>query len=362
MDNGRTGALIRALRQEKGLTQKQLADALHLSDRAVSKWERGLCAPDLSTLEPLAEALGTTVAELITGRRAGEAGVETAVRETVAYSRQELAKKTRRSRWRTVLACMAPVLVIALVLFFVTMPSTPSGIRKDPELAVAPFGAGEGFTLYAADMYMTVAPTHEYFWTALTVEEIMENIDRYNLGLTQDRRRLGTASDGSERWLLTAPHPLTGKNDYLGFVSYGQVTTDNEVDGLSRYGFLDGSVALYLDPDRDDPEETGERRVLFPAVLIDDPEPYFLVLRDGETYPVLPGWTAEETADFLEGYYQSSRWCTVEREGDGTLAVSPAPWVDVSGDPDDRELFCERTFLLAVEERGAGCMIRLTGE
>lgn len=46
MDQTRTGALIRALRQNKQLTQRQLADAIGVSDKAVSKWERGCGAPD----------------------------------------------------------------------------------------------------------------------------------------------------------------------------------------------------------------------------------------------------------------------------------------------------------------------------
>ena len=51
MDNLQTGAFIRELRKEQGMTQKELASRLHITDRAVSKWERGLCAPDLSMLE-----------------------------------------------------------------------------------------------------------------------------------------------------------------------------------------------------------------------------------------------------------------------------------------------------------------------
>lgn len=46
MDQARTGALIRALRQNKQLTQRQLADAIGVSDKAVSKWERGCGTPD----------------------------------------------------------------------------------------------------------------------------------------------------------------------------------------------------------------------------------------------------------------------------------------------------------------------------
>lgn len=48
MDPVKTGTLIRALRKERNMTQKDLAEHLHITDRAVSKWERGLCAPDIS--------------------------------------------------------------------------------------------------------------------------------------------------------------------------------------------------------------------------------------------------------------------------------------------------------------------------
>ena len=51
MDREKTGALIAAARKERGLTQKELAERLHISDRAVSKWERGVGFPDVSLLE-----------------------------------------------------------------------------------------------------------------------------------------------------------------------------------------------------------------------------------------------------------------------------------------------------------------------
>ena len=50
MDYTKTGRLIRMLRREKGLTQLQLAQKLHVSDKAVSKWERGLGGPDVSLM------------------------------------------------------------------------------------------------------------------------------------------------------------------------------------------------------------------------------------------------------------------------------------------------------------------------
>ena len=85
MNNSELGSRIRQARLAAGLTQKQLADRLHITDRAVSKWERGLSAPDIALLEPLADVLHLTLTELITG---GEAVTtpEQAIRQTVEYA------------------------------------------------------------------------------------------------------------------------------------------------------------------------------------------------------------------------------------------------------------------------------------
>lgn len=67
MSNYVTGTVIRSLREKKGYTQKQLADRISVSDKAVSKWETGRGLPDLALLEPLGAALGVSVAELLSG-------------------------------------------------------------------------------------------------------------------------------------------------------------------------------------------------------------------------------------------------------------------------------------------------------
>jgi len=61
------GAFVSSRRKLLGMSQKDLAEKLFLSDKAVSKWERGLSLPDVSVLVPLAEALGVTVTELLEG-------------------------------------------------------------------------------------------------------------------------------------------------------------------------------------------------------------------------------------------------------------------------------------------------------
>ncbi|MBR5560888.1 MAG: helix-turn-helix domain-containing protein [Clostridia bacterium] len=63
-----TGAVIRQLREKNNLTQAELAGKLHVSDKAVSKWENGKGYPDVSLLEPIAAVFGVSVAELVAGR------------------------------------------------------------------------------------------------------------------------------------------------------------------------------------------------------------------------------------------------------------------------------------------------------
>lgn len=67
MDPIKTGALIRQLRTARGLTQKQLAEQLHVSDKAVSKWECGNGCPDVSLLKALADLFGTDMQVLLSG-------------------------------------------------------------------------------------------------------------------------------------------------------------------------------------------------------------------------------------------------------------------------------------------------------
>ena len=67
MDQIKTGSLIRRFRTELGLTQKQLAERVGVSDKAVSKWECGSGCPDVSLLTSLADVFGTDIHVLLTG-------------------------------------------------------------------------------------------------------------------------------------------------------------------------------------------------------------------------------------------------------------------------------------------------------
>ena len=67
MDCSKVGKLIFGLRKEKGMTQKQLADAMNISDKTISKWERGLGCPDVSLLRELSEVLNADIEKILLG-------------------------------------------------------------------------------------------------------------------------------------------------------------------------------------------------------------------------------------------------------------------------------------------------------
>lgn len=67
MDNYITGAAIKRLRENKGMTQDDLAQKIFVSNKTVSKWENGHGLPDISLMEPLAKALDISVIELFSG-------------------------------------------------------------------------------------------------------------------------------------------------------------------------------------------------------------------------------------------------------------------------------------------------------
>ena len=104
MDAQKTGTLIAQARQEKGMTQKELSQALHVSAQAVSKWERGLNFPDLSLLEPLGDCLGLTVSELLSGQR-GEEPQEELLRDSLRLAPVQMGRRLKR--WQVLaLSCL----------------------------------------------------------------------------------------------------------------------------------------------------------------------------------------------------------------------------------------------------------------
>lgn len=121
MDSGKTGAPIAEARKEKGFTQRQLAETLHLSDRTVSKWERGAGFPDVALLEPLADALGLTVRSLLRGEaepseEKNAVPEDTLLREVIRTLYQQQRGKLRRNIGR-IFGTVAALALAGFTLF-----------------------------------------------------------------------------------------------------------------------------------------------------------------------------------------------------------------------------------------------------
>lgn len=123
MDKEKFGHFVSALRKEKGMTQKDFAEKLFLTDKAVSKWERGLSFPDISLLEPIAEILDVTVLELLQGERILEEEtvmpveeVRKMMDESLSISDEEINRKHARSKSIILLCCVIILFCISVAL------------------------------------------------------------------------------------------------------------------------------------------------------------------------------------------------------------------------------------------------------
>lgn len=101
MDVRRLGAFIQTRRKELGMTQGEVAARLNVTDKAISRWERGVGFPDIQLLEPLAEALQITIQELMLCER-----TEAAMPEDTAETTPEIRKESFPDRYRGVLAVL----------------------------------------------------------------------------------------------------------------------------------------------------------------------------------------------------------------------------------------------------------------
>lgn len=92
------GKFIAEMRKEKGMTQASLAQVLHVTSQAISKWERGIGFPDISTLQPLSVALGISLDELMNATKRTpeeENSSVTAIQNTISIAVQQLTDRKK---------------------------------------------------------------------------------------------------------------------------------------------------------------------------------------------------------------------------------------------------------------------------
>ncbi len=110
MDYEQIGKFISEKRREKDLTQKELAVKLGVTDRAVSKWERGIGCPDISLLEPLSEIFEVSILELLHGKKLDK------VKDENKVVLQVLQTKKRKIRiWKSITMTFLNFLLVVLI-------------------------------------------------------------------------------------------------------------------------------------------------------------------------------------------------------------------------------------------------------
>lgn len=120
MDNKKFGEFIKELRKEKKLTQKELGEKLNITDKAISKWERGLSFPDIAVLKDLAEFFEIDISELLNGERGKkqEIDIEKAIQEAIEnYKNIEEKKKEKVQKVKKRIGVISIIIfVFALIL------------------------------------------------------------------------------------------------------------------------------------------------------------------------------------------------------------------------------------------------------
>ena len=117
MDKIQMSTFIREQRAVLGLTQQQLAEQLHVTNKAVSRWETGNAYPDIALLDDLAAALSVSVEELCRGEKLALPSADTNVLLGDVISEVKQQKKDRAAKWIRIL-CLSTFSVILLAFLF----------------------------------------------------------------------------------------------------------------------------------------------------------------------------------------------------------------------------------------------------
>lgn len=119
MDQIKIGKFIADTRKGKNMTQKQLADALSISDKTVSKWECGKGLPEVSLMLPLCEELQITVNDLLTGARVSEVDYQKKAEENM----MDLMKENEENKKRMALSVICGIITIIAVCSLIVIAS-----------------------------------------------------------------------------------------------------------------------------------------------------------------------------------------------------------------------------------------------
>ena len=166
IDKVQFGAFLLELRKEKGYTQKQLAEKLNMSDKSVSKWERGICLPDVSVYMELCEILGISINEFLAGEDIDAENVEKKSEDNIIQVTKDSKKKQKNLKSiLAVVTTFAVIMVLVLGAVFVHKVMQPKNYitavdRTSAEMKTAELLSGADgaylFNFYAKEEYKTL--------------------------------------------------------------------------------------------------------------------------------------------------------------------------------------------------------------
>lgn len=166
MDLVKIGKYIAGKRKALGMTQKQLAEKLNMSDKSVSKWERGVCLPDVSVYMELCEILGISINEFLAGEDIDAENVEKKSEDNIIQVTKDSKKKQKNLKSiLAVVTTFAVIMILVLGAVFVHKVMQPKNYitavdRTSAEMKTAELLSGADgaylFNFYAKEEYKTL--------------------------------------------------------------------------------------------------------------------------------------------------------------------------------------------------------------
>ena len=166
MDLVKIGKYIAGKRKALGMTQKQLAEKLNMSEKSVSNWERGICLPDVSVYMELCEILGISINEFLAGEDIDAENVEKKSEDNIIQVTKDSKKKQKNLKSiLAVVTTFAVIMVLVLGAVFVHKVMQPKNYitavdRTSAEMKTAELLSGADgaylFNFYAKEEYKTL--------------------------------------------------------------------------------------------------------------------------------------------------------------------------------------------------------------
>lgn len=218
MDQNKIGKFISKLRKEKNMTQKELAEKLNVTDRAISNWENGRRIPDVSFFKPLCEILNITINELLSGERIPEKKIKKTSEELLINSLTKTKKVKKKSNKIIICLIIISILLIAEMII----------ILKEGNKKLYPKIDIYSITVNASN------PDIEYELK----KEVFNNQNIYYYGIDS------TQICNSEEYCYNLKNALiNNQTDILSIKKY--LESQTRLGNINNYKLWDGGTTIY---------------------------------------------------------------------------------------------------------------------